>query len=130
EGTGISRPLSRQVNLLGSLLGQAIRQQAGEEVLTLVEELRLACKRAAVEQDPSLREETADRISTLGPHDILWLLRAYTAFFHLVNKAEQEEIIRINRERAQASTPDNPRAESIQEAIHFLKEAGYSRNEV
>lgn len=130
EGTGISKPLSRQVNLLGMLLGQALRQQAGDEMLELVEELRHACKKAAQENDPAPRQATADRISKLKHEEILWLLRAYTAFFHLVNKAEQEEIIRINRERARNSSPEDPRSESIQEAIHRLKERGFTRAEV
>jgi hypothetical protein len=47
-----------------------------------------------------------------------WLLAAITAFFHLVNKAEQLEIARINRERAAGATADAPRAESIAEAFH------------
>ncbi len=130
EGTGISRPLSRQVNLLGSLLGQAVERQAGEDMLLLIEELRLACKRAAQEHDPEPRENTARRISRLDHEEILWLLRSYTAFFHLVNKAEQQEIIRINRERARQSTPENPRSESIAEAIAQLKRNGYTLAEV
>ncbi len=130
EGTGISKPLSRQVNLLGTLLGQALEQQAGHEMLELVEELRGLCKAAAIEGDPALRQQAAVRISRLSLDEILWLLRAYTAFFHLVNKAEQEEIIRINRERARQSSPENPRAESIQEAIHHLKQRGLGRDEV
>ncbi len=130
EGTGISRPLSRQVNLLGTLLGQAIRQQAGKEMLDLVEELRKACKEAILNEDPGPRLATAERTAGFAFEEILWLLRAYTAFFHLVNKAEQEEIIRINRDRARRSTPDRPRSESILEAIHQLKEQGYSRSDV
>lgn len=130
EGTGISKPLSRQVNLLGTLLGQALEQQAGRAMLELVEQLRQACKKAAQDDDPAPREETARRVAGLDQEEILWLLRAYTAFFHLVNKAEQEEIIRINRERARKSSTDHPRAESIQEAIHRLKQRGFTRMEV
>ena len=130
EGTGISRPLSRQVNLLGMLLGQAIRQQAGQGTLDLVEELRMLCKQAVAEDDPAPRIQAKNRIAQLDDEEILWLLRAYTAFFHLVNQAEQEEIIRINRDRARSGSPEQPRAESILEAIYYLKEEGYSYEEV
>ncbi len=130
EGTGISKPLSRQVNLLGTLLGQALEQQAGTRMLDLVEELRHACKKAALENDPTPREESARRIAKLEHEEILWLLRAYTAFFHLVNKAEQEEIIRINRDRARTSSTEAPRAESIQQAVHRLKQRGFTRADV
>jgi len=46
EGTGISMPLSEQVNLLGAMLGQVIKEQAGEELLELTDRLRLLCKEA------------------------------------------------------------------------------------
>src|SRR5690606_42069703 len=36
----------------------------------------------------------------------------------------------IYRERARQSSPENPRAESIQEAIHHLKQRGLGRDEV
>ncbi len=60
----------------------------------------------------------------------MWLVRAFTSFFHLVNKAEQREIVRINRERERNSTAAQPRSESIAEAVHFLKQNGYNLDEV
>ena len=38
EGEGISRPLSEQVNLLGAMLGEAIREQAGDEMFAALAE--------------------------------------------------------------------------------------------
>jgi phosphoenolpyruvate carboxylase len=146
EGTGISEPLSRQVNLLGAMLGQVTREQMGESLFEEVEELRLLCKRAEREDDPSLRAEAADRIAGLDAEAIEALLHVYTTFFHLVNQAEQQEIIRINRERARRSGPADwplgpgsgngraddrqPRTESIDAAVATLAEEGYSRDEV
>ena len=129
EGTGISKPLSKQVNLLGTMLGQVIREQAGEAMLALVEELRGLCKRALLENRPDLREVAKTRIAGLSLDEVVWLLRAYTAFFHLVNKSEQQEIIRINRERARRST-ELPRTESIDEAVFRLKQHGLSFDQV
>ena len=146
EGTGISEPLSRQVNLLGSMLGQITREQVGEDLFERVEALRVLCKRADREDDPSLRDEAADHIAALDTNTIARLLHVYTTFFHLVNQAEQQEIIRINRERARRSGPADwpmgpgtsngrtgggqPRAESIDAAVASLKEQGYSLDEV
>lgn len=124
EGSGISRPLSRSVNLLGHLLGEVIRKQAGEGMLELVEELRLLCKRAALEGDESLRGQAEERIRTLDEGEIEWLLRAYGSFFHLVNQAEKVEILRINRERSGRGTGGRPRPESIDQAVERLKEKG------
>lgn len=130
EGTGISAPLSEQVNLLGSLLGLVVQEQAGQHIFDLTEELRLLCKKAAQTGDESLLDEAARRIEGLDSEEVAWLLRAYTVFFHLANQAEQQEITRINRERARNSTPESPRTESIDEAVFQLKNRGYTLDEV
>ena len=130
EGTGISRPLSEQINLLGALLGQALRDQAGDETLERVEELRLACKRAVVEGDPALREQAAERIAALDLPEIRWLLSAFTSFFHLVNQAEKQEIIRINRERSRAAEGGRPRPESLDETVGRLAAGGAGLGDV
>ncbi|MDX1632293.1 MAG: phosphoenolpyruvate carboxylase [Thermoanaerobaculia bacterium] len=129
EGTGISRPLSEQVNLLGAMLGHALRQRAGEEVFELVEELRLLCRRAAEAGDPEGLDRAVERIGELDLDRIRWILRAFGSFFHLVNQAEKLEIVRINRERARGATPEAPRAESIEAAVRILVEEGISRSE-
>jgi phosphoenolpyruvate carboxylase len=129
EGTGISKPLSQQVNLLGEMLGQAIREQAGERAFSLVEELRLLCKRAANEGDPTARDQAEEIIRGLEQDEIVWLLRAYNAFFHLVNQAEQQEIIRINRDRARGTGGHASRPDSIEEAIGSMKARGASLEE-
>ncbi|HCQ03263.1 MAG TPA: phosphoenolpyruvate carboxylase, partial [Candidatus Latescibacteria bacterium] len=130
EGTGISAPLSEQINLLGAVLGHVIRTQAGQDIFDLVEDLRGLCKQAAVDEDEALRDEAARKISRLDLNEMVWLLRAFTDFFHLVNKAEQLEIIRINRERAHAADADHPRPESIAEAIAELKRQGFTLDQV
>jgi phosphoenolpyruvate carboxylase len=130
EGTGISRPLSENVNLLGALLGQVIEQQAGAPVLTLVEELRLLCRRALYEQDDGPLDEAAARVRDLDARSLRWLLQAFGAFFHLVNQAEKREILRINRERSRTHESGTPRPESIDEAIQRLSAAGVPLAEV
>lgn len=130
EGDGISEELSKQVNMLGALVGHAVREQAGDEVFNLVEGLREKCKSAYVDNNSGNRNEVRKIIKKREIKEIDWLLRAYTAFFHMVNKAEQHEIIRINRRRELTSSADNPRAESIAEAVIKLKKAGLSYEQV
>jgi phosphoenolpyruvate carboxylase len=130
EGDGISVSLSKQVNLLGELIGHAVQEQAGQDLFDLVEGLREKCKSAYTENKESGRKEVWDNIRELKRTEIDWLLRSYTAFFHMVNKAEQHEIIRINRERERNSSPENPRADSISEAIGMLKKEGLSYKQV
>src|SRR5690625_2351586 len=100
RSTGITAPLSANVNLLGGLLGEAIRRQGGDDVFQRVERLRVLCKQAAQEDDPSLRDRAASQIAELDTAHLGWLLRAYSAYFHLVNQAEKREILRVNRERS------------------------------
>ncbi len=130
EGTGISAPLSRQVNLLGELLGHAVREVLGEPGFEQVERLRTLCKGVYQHSDAGLWEQARAFISTLTLEEMLWLVRTYTTFFHLINKAEQREIIRINRDRERHSTAERPRAESIADAIRTLQQNGRSREEV
>jgi phosphoenolpyruvate carboxylase len=55
------------------------------------------------------------------------LLRALTAFFQLINTAEQKEIIRVNRARC---IPGVSRPESIREAVMRLKDSGLGPDEI
>lgn len=130
EGEGISPELSRLVNLLGSLLGQVIRDQAGKEVFDWIESVRHRCKQAYTDTDTDLHASVAKDLRALSTSQLEWLVRAFTTFFHLINKAEQEEIIRINREREKYADSDHPRSESIAQAVKALKDKGLSFDQV
>ena len=130
EGTGISRMLSENVNLLGAVLGTSIRARYGKPTLALVEELRQLCKQAEQEGDAGKRDRAADRIAGLDLDTLVALLRAFTAFFHLVNQAEKQEIIAVNRQRARAGGAESARPESIGEVVRDLAEAGASLGDV
>ncbi|MCY4672371.1 MAG: phosphoenolpyruvate carboxylase [Bacteroidetes bacterium] len=129
HGTGISVPLSEQINLLGGMLGHVIQTQASPEMLDMVEKLRHLAKQAISEHDPVLRREAVEQIKELELQEIEWLLRAFTTFFYLVNQSEQQEIIRINRERARL-LPEMGRVDSIDEAVGILRRANYPLEEV
>ncbi|CAN5872226.1 phosphoenolpyruvate carboxylase [soil metagenome] len=129
EGTGISRPLSENVNLLGAMLGQVVEQQAGKPMLDLVEELRGLCKRALQEGDATLREAAAARIGELDGETLRWLLLSFNTFFHLVNQAEKQEILRINRERSSGADGE-ARPESIDDAVARLHAGGLTLDDV
>ncbi|MEL6769747.1 MAG: phosphoenolpyruvate carboxylase [Bacteroidota bacterium] len=143
EGSGISVPLSEHVNLLGALLGHVVRERHGPDTLALIERLRKACRdafeagEAAGSREAGSREDSydavADELRHLSLDDLLIVLRAFTAFFHLVNKAEQLEIIRINRERAHATAEPGAsslRPESVRNAIAGLHGEGKTLGEV
>ena len=122
EGTGISRPLSEQVNLLGSMLGDAIRRRYGAEGLERVETLRRLCREADPALAPEARDRAAQVISGLSLGEIQHTVHAFTSFFHLVNQAEKQEILRINRDRSR----EGVRPESIRDAVARLHSQGCS----
>lgn len=130
EGEGISPELSRLVNLLGTLLGQVVRDQAGKEVFDWVESMRNRCKQAHGDTQTDIHASVAQDLSKLSVAQLEWLVRAFTTFFHLINKAEQEEIIRINRNRERSADADHPRSESIAQSIKILKDKGLSFEQV
>jgi phosphoenolpyruvate carboxylase len=120
------RKLNDNVDLLGTILGRVIAERAGQQTFDLVEGLRQRCKEALM-GDSSLRDDAARIIAGLDVATLRWLLQAFGAFFHLVNQAEKQEIIRINRSR---SAGPEPRPESVDSAIGRLKEAGCTAADV
>ena len=127
EGSGISAPLSRHVNLLGALLGRVVRERYGDDTFDLVETLRALCRDA--DADPEKLDEAAALVAEQDLSTLVGVLRAFGTFFHLVNKAEQLEILRINRDRAR-SADGTPRAESVAAVVHRLDEEGHTLQDV
>jgi phosphoenolpyruvate carboxylase len=126
----ISPELKSNVNLLARLLGEVIEERAGKDLFELVETLRVKCKDATNNGNEQARKDAQEVIRKLDSHQIEWILKTYTAYFHLVNKSEQHEIARINANRERKSSSSSPKSESIAEAIHHFREIGYSLDQV
>jgi phosphoenolpyruvate carboxylase len=75
-------------------------------------------------------EDAAKQIKSMDLAQIGGLIRVGTAHFHLMNKAEQLNIIRVNQRRERESELGNPRAESIDEAMVRLHDHGRSVEQV
>jgi phosphoenolpyruvate carboxylase len=129
DETGISENLAGRVASLTDFLEQIVLKKEDQAFMErLVEMPRLAAK-AFDDGDKDAFEKLSADIDELSTAQLNKLLRYYTVFFHLMNSLEQREITRINRERAINSKPESPRSESIADAIHLLKEEGYSADE-
>ena len=61
--------------------------------------------------------------------EALPVLKAFTTYFQLVNLAEQKEIVRVNRRRA-FEAGDQPRPESVRDAVKSLRESGVTADEM
>ena len=125
----MSDSLNRHIRLLGETLFDVVRATRGDDLIERAETLHQLCRRAVDEGDPALRDTAAAVIAGLDLAEIQALLRIYTAYFRLVNQAEQDEIVRVNRERARRETgPARP--ESIDEIFLELRRRGRSADDV
>jgi phosphoenolpyruvate carboxylase len=103
-------PLRRDVRLLGTILGNVLVEQVGQDLLDAVEEVRLASRTARG------HGAVAD-VATEVRADPVLVLRAFGLYFQLANIAEQHH--RLRRRREQAHDPE-PSRESLDDAFRRL----------
>ena len=114
----ITPELDDTLTLLGSALHDVASEVVGGDIVGLVDELHDLCRTGQL-------TEAAERLTQRPVGDLEEILRVVTALFHLVNQAEKQEIVRINRLRSRGE-PTQPRPESIDAAIRQLREQGVS----
>ncbi|MGI8595250.1 MAG: phosphoenolpyruvate carboxylase [Solirubrobacteraceae bacterium] len=108
--------LQRDIRELGALLGRALVRQEGAELSDLVEQVE-----HLVRTD---REATAALLRELDPGTAIRLVRAFTAYFHLTNVAEQ-----VHRGRELAAIRAQ-RGTWLSQAVDRIAAAGISRSEL
>ncbi|HEX8939746.1 MAG TPA: phosphoenolpyruvate carboxylase [Candidatus Limnocylindrales bacterium] len=130
---GARDPLAREVRLLGSLLGQVIAEQAGPDLLALVERVRRATiglrdhAEGHGDSEQALRDALSADLDDLPVEQAEALGRAFSLYFQLVNLAEEREEVRAARRAARRSgRPDG----SFGEAVERLATQGRTRSEV
>lgn len=121
--------LTHDIDLLSAALARVYGNHCGTEAAAEFEQLAECCRQADFSGADPFAQPRA-HVRSMSDDDIHELLKALTIRFHLVNKAEQVQIARINHDRERCSSIDAPRAESIAEAIHTLKERGLSIEQV
>ena len=87
------RLLRDDVSWLGALLGEVLREQGPTELFPTVERARLAARRRHRE-DAGAEAELATILSGLEPRLALEVVRAFSAYFGVVNMAERVHRIR------------------------------------
>ncbi len=113
--------LSATIHFFGDLLGRVIRAQEGERAFELEEHVRALAK--DVRAGGTRQDELRAVIAATTVAEARNLVRAFAAYFALVNLAEQLQRGWVLRDRARAR-PGVPRAESIAEATAELAAAG------
>ncbi len=121
-GTARARDqLALEVRLLGSLLGQVIAEQAGRDLLDLVERIRKTTIRLRREDDSAERESLGATLAALDPDRAEIVIRAFSLYFRLVNLAEERDRARSLRRRRDSDGP----ADSFDAAIAELRRRGH-----
>ena len=83
------KELRSRVRLFGNLLGEVLREHAGEDILGAVEALRKGYIKLRKQEDDRLRTRLAAITSRLGPDELTGVIRAFNLYFSLVNVAEE-----------------------------------------
>lgn len=124
--TGDSR-LRADVRMLGTLLGETIRQRQGPDLYDLVEKVRTLA-RDARQGDSACGDRLVALLSAQSSDQLVLLARAFAQFLNLANIAEQHHQIRRRRQIAAAAFDDDNNesgARSFLEAeFHKLLDAG------
>jgi phosphoenolpyruvate carboxylase len=116
--------LRAQINLLGGLLGETIREQEGDARFDLVEEVRALAK-AHRAGDEEAGAALAARLEALPLDDARSVVQAFASYFGVVNLAEEAERVRVLRHRAaEAAEGGTAVEESLADAWQRLKDAG------
>jgi phosphoenolpyruvate carboxylase len=113
--------LRDDVRTLGALVGDVIREQCGEAFFQLVERSRHAAIAGAADELQGL-------VKGLPPRDAETLVRAFAAYFEVVNLAER--IHRIRRRRDYLRSASDPQEGSLQDMVARLAAAGVTPAQV
>lgn len=124
---GKDHGLRDDVRLLGALVGDAIREQAGDAFFERVERVRKAAI-ARREGDAAASERLRSELSNLNVPEARELVRAFSAYFQMVNLAER--VHRVRRRRDYERTPEAHQPEGIDDALARLQAAGVARDAV
>ena len=134
-GTGIHKSLRRQditfeykdqalrddVRTLGTMVGDLIREQDGDELYEIVENARLRAIRRR-ENNEIENEDLASLVEGLDPELALQLIRSFSTYFQMVNTAEK--VHRIRRRREYLRDADQNQPGGLEETLLKLKAAG------
>ncbi len=95
----IPETMRGDVRMLGTLLGQVLRESGSAGLYEDVERLRTATIQAYTDETPEAFARAAAIADSFTVARADEVARAFTAYFHLVNLAEEHQRVRVLRER-------------------------------
>lgn len=96
----IDAPLRDDVRLLGNLLGETLKEHAGQDLFNQIEQIRALAK-GARDGNSEAEKQLEQLFLSLEDHEILPLTRAFSHFLNFANIAEQYHVVR-NRRKAES----------------------------
>ena len=118
-------PLKEDTRLLGRMLGDVLRAQAGEDGYARIEAIRqtaIRFRRAVPSEAGAARQSLAAMLNALPLAAVLDVVRAFSYFSHLANIAEDVHQNRRRRAHALGSSP--ARRGDLADALARLSDAG------
>ncbi len=100
--------LREDIRFLGRILGDVIREQAGEKVFDLVETVRRLAVQFRRGTDPEAGRKMNRVLNRLSPEQTNSVVRAFSYFSHLANIAEDQHQIRMRRAEELAGAEPGP----------------------
>nr|WP_174507112.1 phosphoenolpyruvate carboxylase [Acinetobacter sp. Marseille-Q1620] len=93
----IDAPLREDVRLLGNLLGETLKEHAGQDLFNQIEQIRALAKGARDGQIEA-EKQLEQLFNSLEDNEILPLTRAFSHFLNFANIAEQYHVVRSRRQ--------------------------------
>jgi len=122
------KQLRSRVKLLGTLLGEVIQSQVGQETFDSIEKLRKGYIQLHEQEDSILRKELQDFINLQTPEELDLIIKAFNLYFSLVNLAEEEH--QFHERQSQLRTDGPKWMGSVLNTIGEFKKEGLSAEEV
>ncbi len=119
--------LRHDVHDLGAMVGEVLREQAGDALFDIVESAR----RTAIDRregDHQAGQHLEKLVQSLSPLAARNFVRAFSTYFQVVNTAEQ--VHRIRRRRDYLKDPSVRQPGSIEETVFNLKEGGLHLDDI
>ncbi|MEZ0175071.1 MAG: phosphoenolpyruvate carboxylase [Candidatus Reddybacter sp.] len=119
-------PLRNDIRTLGGLLGETIREQDGEAVFALIEEIRHFSK-AALAGDASAHQQLESLMAGLDDAALIPVVRSFGLMLNLMNIAEEYHRV---RRLSEASHRETSHRKSLPQLLAHLGEQGISKSRI
>lgn len=123
DTTQYTDSLSQDIHLLGDTLGRVIRRQAGIAIFEQEERVRALTKTRRTDSNPAIDRHIQQIVQQWTLPEAELVARTFTLYFELTNIAEEQNRIRVLRQRERNAYP-RPLRESIPAAISALRQLG------